>query len=66
VEGSCQWPRPTSGSFLRDRRGFPVSSADFWGRHRRRPVLVTGVHASFLTRVSAKLASSSTALTCEA
>ena len=59
VDGS--WSRPTS--FLRDRRGFPVSSVDFLGRHRRRPVLVSGVHANFLTHVSAKAAS--TALTCE-
>ena len=59
VDGS--WSRPTS--FLRDRRGFPVSSADFLGRHRRRPVLVSGVHANFLTHVSAKAAS--TALTCD-
>ncbi len=59
VDGS--WPRPTL--FLRDRRGFPVSSVDFLGRHRRRPVLVSGVHANFLTHVSAKAAS--TALTCE-
>ena len=59
VDGS--WSRPTS--FLRDRRGFPVSSVDFLGRHRRRPVLVSVVHANFLTHVSAKAAS--TALTCE-
>ena len=47
--------------------GFPVSSVDLFGRHRpgRRPVLVTvsGVHANFLTHVSAKAAP--TALTCE-
>ncbi len=61
VDGS--WSRPTS--FLRDRRGFPVSSVDFLGRHHRlgRPVFVSGVHANFLTHVSAKAAS--TALTCE-
>ena len=59
VDGS--WSRPTS--FLRDRRGFPVSSVDFLGRHRRRPVLVSGVHANFHSHVSAKAAS--TALTCE-
>ena len=41
----------------------PVSSVDFLGRHRRRPVLVSGVHANFHTHVSAKAAS--TALTCE-
>ncbi len=35
----------------------------FFGRLRRRPVLVSGVHANFLTHVSAKAAS--TALTCE-
>jgi hypothetical protein len=34
------------------------------GRHRRRPVLVSGVHANFLTHVSAEAAS--TALTCSA
>ena len=50
-------------SFLRDRRGFPVSSVDFLDRHRRRPVLVSGVHANFLTHVSAE--ADSTALTCE-
>jgi hypothetical protein len=47
--------------------GFPVSSAasDLFGRHRRRPVLVSGVHANFLTHwhVSAKAAL--TAPTCE-
>ena len=41
----------------------PVSSVDFLGRHRRRPVLVSGVHANFHSHVSAKAAS--TALTCE-
>ena len=35
----------------------------FLGRHRRRPVLVSGVHANFHSHVSAKAAS--TALTCE-
>jgi hypothetical protein len=33
------------------------------GRHRRRPVLVSGVHANFHTRVPAQVASA--ALTCE-
>jgi hypothetical protein len=65
VDGS--WSRPTS--FLRDRlgRGFPspVSSVDFLSRQRRRPVLVSGVHANFLTHVSAKAASESTAHTCK-
>jgi hypothetical protein len=45
------------------QRGFRVSSLDFLGRHRRRPILVSGVHANFLTHVSAEAAS--TALTCE-
>jgi hypothetical protein len=35
----------------RDRRprpaGVRVLSVDFWGRHRRRPVLVSGIHANF-------------------
>jgi hypothetical protein len=64
-------PPPSAGTSIGHVRphffeidvGFPVSSVDLFGRHRRRPVLVSGVHANFLTHVSAKAAP--TALTCE-
>ncbi len=44
--------------------GFPVSFVDLFGRHRRRPVLVSGVHANF-PHVSRSAKAAPTGLSCE-